>query len=130
MMRFPRSCRVKANLVVGSGSSLPPGVCMTSPVREKPKTERNPEAWEAIGIEPCGPLEFIRTWESIYRDRLDDELLSVTMERAIQRCRGRRIPVVRKVFEAKRAVERREADEIATYAANAIPELEAEPWAR
>jgi hypothetical protein len=101
-----------------------------SPVRQKEKTERNPEAWEAVGIEPCGSLKFVLAWENIYRDRPASEPLSVTMERAIQRCRGSRIPVVPKFFDAKRAVERREADEIATYSANAIPELEAEPWAR
>ena len=77
-------------------------------VGEKPKTKRNPEAWEAVGIEPSGSLKFVQAWERIYRDRPDGEPLSVTMERAIQYCQQNGIRVSPPFFSAKRVAERRE----------------------
>ena len=85
------------------------GSAAASPVSEKPKTERNPEPWEAIGIEPCGLQKFTSAWEGIHRDRLDGEPLSATMERAIQHCQENSIRVPPPFFSAKRAVEESES---------------------
>ena len=84
----------------------------------KPKTERCPEAWEGADIKPSGSPKLISAWESFYRDRPEDELLSDTMERCIQYCKANGIKPTPPFYEAKAAVrakERAEAepDEIA-----------------
>jgi hypothetical protein len=104
----------------------------TAAVSEKAKTERNPEAWEAVGIDPCGSLKFVLAWESIYRDRLDDESLSVTMECAIQYCQENSIRVPPPFFNAKRLVERNESetgsDEVARFAGPTDYKAKARAW--
>ena len=81
------------------------------PAREKPKTNRYPQAWKAIDIKPRGSWKFALAWEKFYRDRPEYELLSDTMERCIQYCNENGIKPPPPFFEAKRRVERDEAQQ-------------------
>jgi hypothetical protein len=74
------------------------------------------EAWEAIGIEPSGSIQFCRMWERFYREADGDDYLVDIMERTIQECQGCGIRVPPPFFQAKRRVEKgqsnNEPDEI------------------
>lgn len=86
--------------------------------------------WKVLGSNlPMGSPRFQQIFEHYFATR-NGNTLSDAMERAIQTANKRGVGVPPKFFEAKRTVERREADETATHAADAIPELEAEPWAK
>jgi hypothetical protein len=68
------------------------------------------EAWADIGIEPCGTVRFCETWERIYGDSTESELLSVVMERAIQHCQTNGIRVPPPFYAAKRKAEEKESN--------------------
>jgi hypothetical protein len=87
-------------------------------------------AWQILGSDlPMGSPKFQKIFEHYFATR-NGNPLSDAMERAIQAANKRHVSVPPKFFEAKRIVERREAEELAAPAMCAIPELEAEPWAR
>jgi len=75
-----------------------------------------------------GSPRFQKIFEHYFAAR-NGNLLSDAMERAIQRANKEGVKVPPKFFEAKRGVERREAEEFAAPG-EVIPELEAEPWAK
>lgn len=94
-------------------------VCST--VKED-KTERFPEAWKALNVKQCGSLKFVLAWEGIYRDHPEGELLSDTMEQAIQCCEEDGIKVPPPFFLAKRRIEEREAKD--SFPTHPIPDNE------
>jgi hypothetical protein len=75
------------------------------------QTERYPEAWEDIGIEPCGTLKFVLTWEQTWGDSKEGESRSVVMERCIQKCQSEKIQVPRRFYDRKHLIEDREDPE-------------------
>jgi len=86
--------------------------------------------WKALGDDlPMGSPRFQRIFEHYFATR-NGNSLSEAMERAIQRAHKEHAAVPPKFYEAKRVVERREAEELAVCSVSMIPELEAEPWAK
>lgn len=86
--------------------------------------------WKALGSDlPMGSPRFQKIFEHYFATR-NGNPLSEAMERAIQRANKESVGIPPKFYEAKRAVEHREAEELAASTVSAIPELEAEPWAR
>jgi hypothetical protein len=85
--------------------------------------------WKVLGSDlPMGSPRFQKIFEHYFSTR-NGNPLSEAMERAIQAANKLNIGVPPKFFEAKRIVERREAEELTASSVSAIPELEAEPWA-
>lgn len=68
------------------------------------------KAWDSLGIEPLGSIQFREAWEDFYAPA-DGQSLDVIMERCIQYCQGSGIKVPPPFFDAKRRIEQREADE-------------------
>jgi hypothetical protein len=84
--------------------------------------------WRVLGGDlPMGSTRFQKIAEHYFATR-NDEPLSEAMERTIQRANKTDVGVPPKFYEAKRAVERREAEELASPAD--VAELEELPWAR
>lgn len=77
----------------------------------------------------CGSPRFQTIFEHYYATR-NGNPLSEAMERAIQRANKIGVKVPPQFFESKRTVERREAEELASPAESARPELEDLPWAK
>jgi hypothetical protein len=75
-----------------------------------------------------GSPKFQRIVEHFFATR-NGNPLSDAMERAIQLANKRGVKVPPPFFDAKRVIERREAEEVSAPS-EVIPELEAEPWAR
>jgi hypothetical protein len=75
------------------------------------KTERHPEAWGAVGLQPCGSPKFNLAWEQAWRDRTSDESLSDAMERCDQGCQADDIPVPKRFFDRKKELYRQEHPE-------------------
>ena len=73
--------------------------------KEKNQNERHLEAWEEIGIEPCGTIKFVLTWEEIWGDSRVGELQSVVMERCIQKCQTDKIQIPRHFYDRKHWIE-------------------------
>ncbi len=85
------------------------------------------DSWKSIGADlPMGTAAFQGVWQFLYTHR-DGALVSEAMERAIQRCQAKRIPVPPPFFAAKRAIE---AQERAAPETADLPRLEAPPWKR
>lgn len=98
-------------------------------VAAAPPTD-GPTTWKVLGSDlPMGSLRFQKLFEHYFATR-NGNPLSDAMERAIQRANKEGVKVPPQFFEAKRVVERREAEELAGHAANDIPELEAVPWVK
>lgn len=142
-----RSCDAH---ITATGDSQSPTAAMTAPHRqvspvasakEGVKLSKRREAegaaapnslnpWRILGSDlPMGSPRFQRIFEHYFATR-NGNLLSEAMERAIQRANKEHVGVPPKFYEAKRAVERREAEEPSASTVSAVPELEAEPWAR
>jgi hypothetical protein len=86
--------------------------------------------WKVIGSDiPMGSPRFQKLFEHYFATR-NGNALSEVMERTIQAANVRDVKVPPPFFEAKREVERREIEELASPAGVDIPTLEAEPWAR
>jgi hypothetical protein len=86
--------------------------------------------WKVLGSDlPMGSPRFQKIFEHYYATR-NGNSLSDAMERAIQRANktGARVPPP--FFDAKRAVERREAEELTSPADTERPELEELPWGK
>lgn len=86
--------------------------------------------WKVVGSDlPMGSARFQKIFEHYFATR-NGNLLSEAMERAIQRANKTGVGVPPKFYEAKRVVERREAEELASPADAERLELEALPWAK
>jgi hypothetical protein len=86
--------------------------------------------WKVLGSDlPMGNPRFQKIFEHYYATR-NGNLLSDAMERAIQRALKIGAKVPPPFYDAKRTVERREADELASPAESERPELEELPWAK
>jgi hypothetical protein len=86
--------------------------------------------WKVLGSAlPMGSPKFQEIFEHYFATR-NGNTLSDAMERTIQRANKERVGVPPKFYEAKRAVEHREAEEFTAPTVSAIPELEAVPWAK
>jgi hypothetical protein len=85
------------------------------------------DPWKALKSDfPMGCPRFQKIFEHYFATR-NGNPLSDAMERTIQAANKRGVKVPPPFFDAKRAVERCEVDELAPVAE--IPELEAAPWA-
>jgi hypothetical protein len=100
---------------------------VVSLTRKPEEAERCLEAWEVVGIKPCGSIKFVMAWENVYGDSFTDEALSAVMERGIQHCQQNDIRVPPPFFEAKRRVEGREARD--SFPTHPIPEFDPEEHA-
>jgi uncharacterized protein YdaU (DUF1376 family) len=102
--------------------------CPERPEKPTPAPDSfNP--WKVLGSDlSMGCPRFQKLYEHYFAARSGNPL-SDAMERTIQAANGRGIKVPPPFFDAKRIVERREAEELSNCAIDAIPELEAEPWA-
>jgi hypothetical protein len=88
------------------------------------------DPWKVVGRSlPMGSARFQQIAEHYFVTR-NGEPLSEAMERAIQRANKTGVKVPPPFFDAKRAVERREAEELASPADAERLELEALPWAK
>jgi hypothetical protein len=88
------------------------------------------DPWKVLGSDlPMGSPGFQKIFEHYYATR-NGNLLSDAMERAIQLASKRGVKVPPPFFDAKRTVERREAEELASPAETERPELEELPWAK
>jgi len=88
------------------------------------------DPWKVVGSDlPMGSARFQKIFEHYFATR-NGEPLSEAMERAIQRANKTGVKVPPPFFDAKRAVERREAEELASPADAERLELEALPWAK
>ena len=88
------------------------------------------DPWKVIGSDlPMGSARFQKIFEHYFATR-NGEPLSEAMERAIQRANKTGVKVPPQFFDAKRVVERREAEELASPADAGRLELEALPWAK
>jgi hypothetical protein len=86
-------------------------------------------SWKVLGSDiPMGCLRFQKIYEHYFATR-NGNPLSDAMERAIQRANREGVKVSPKFFEAKRAVERREAQEACPPDAEEIPVLQVPSWA-
>jgi len=86
--------------------------------------------WKVLGSDlPMGSPRFQKIVEHYFATR-NGEPLSEAMERAIQRANKTGVKVPPPFFDAKRAVERREAEELASPADVERLELEELPWAK
>jgi len=84
--------------------------------------------WKVLGSDlPMGSAGFQKIAEHYFATR-NGAPLSEAMERAIQRANKTGVKVPPKFFHAKRVVERREVEELASPAD--VAELEELPWAR
>jgi hypothetical protein len=90
----------------------------------------SPNPWKLLGSDlPMGSPRFQEIAEHFFATR-NGNPLSDAMERAIQLANKRGVKVPPRFFEAKRGVERREAEELAAPAGSERPELEDLPWAK
>jgi hypothetical protein len=84
--------------------------------------------WKVLGSDlPMGSLRFQGIFEHYFSTR-NGNPVSEVMERVIQRANKTCVGVPPKFYEAKRAVERREAEETASAAVDERPELEELAW--
>jgi hypothetical protein len=84
--------------------------------------------WKVLGSDlPMGSPKFQAIFQHYFATR-NGNPLSDAMERAIQKANKEKVKVPPQFFEAKRSVERREAEELASYADSERPELEDLPW--
>jgi hypothetical protein len=94
-----------------------------------PAVSHSLNPWKLLGSDlPMGSPKFQRIVEHFFATR-NGNPLSDAMERAIQLANKRGVKVPPPFFDAKRVIERREAQEVSAPS-EVIPELEAEPWAR
>jgi hypothetical protein len=90
----------------------------------------NLNPWKVLGSDlPMGSPRFQRVVEHYVATR-NGNILSEAMERAIQRALKTGIAVPPPFYDAKRNVERREAEELAFPLGIERPELEELPWAK
>jgi hypothetical protein len=99
-------------------------------VTKKPAAAYSLNPWKAIGMDlPMGNPKFQKIFEHYFVTR-NGNPLSDAMERTIQMANKEEVTVPGPFFGVKRKVERLEKEELAAFTVSAIPELEAEPWAR
>jgi hypothetical protein len=90
----------------------------------------SPNPWGLLGRDlPMGSPQFQSIFETQCSTRREDRM-SDLMERTIQVANKCNVKVPRPFFEAKRVVERKEAEEPTVPKVPEIPLLEAEPWAK
>jgi hypothetical protein len=86
--------------------------------------------WKVLGSNlPMGSPGFQKLFEHYFATR-NGNPLSDAMERAIQSANKRGVKVPPQFFDAKRTIEHREAEELASPAETERPELEELPWAK
>jgi hypothetical protein len=86
--------------------------------------------WKVLGSDlPMGSPKFQKIFEHYFATR-NGNPVSDAMERAIQLANKQGVRVPKPFFDAKRTIERREAEELASLAGVERPELEELPWGR
>jgi hypothetical protein len=86
--------------------------------------------WKVVGSDlPLGSPRFQKIFEHYFATR-NGNPLSDAMERAIQLANKQGVKVPKPFYDAKRTVERREAEELACLADTERPELEELPWVK
>jgi hypothetical protein len=101
----------KAHTAAEAAAVSPDGSAATAAASGAPD-KRTFSAFQSLGVKPFGPARFQAIWTKRYQQIQNGEPSSFVeaMEDTIQLCQANGIPVPRKFFELKRAVEQVEVD--------------------